>query len=267
MNLTNDVDEKTSKPLQGWYLKSGEQVSPSLLKALKDINQKYSKNKLFPEYFRALQQLFQSKAPSSQNRETFFFLGGFLEGEGSLNVGAKKNQESAFRVYLDPEFSVAQHLNGISSLILAMSVFQTGRVRCKTGSNATFVYTIDNRLSLEEKVVPFYEKFVIPYGSHVKKKRLQRFKQLLKLFREKAHNNLPRMLTEVLPLWDALRMQQGQSNETFSNLHTAQMYVEEAASKNRSRKKVSSETIRHPDLNTTGFSKKPSSTSQNIERS
>jgi hypothetical protein len=53
-----------------------------------------------------------------------------------------------------------------------MSYFKTGRIRHKTGSNATFVYSINNRKTLAEKVVPFYERYLSKFGPEVKKRRV-----------------------------------------------------------------------------------------------
>lgn len=208
----------------GIYLKPGEKISEELLEELKEINGKYSRNKNFPEYQRSIGQLFRLK-PVEITEKSKFYLAGFVEGEGSLNVGAKKNTTSRFKVYVDPEFSITQHICGISNLYLAMCYFQTGRIRHKAGSNATMVYTIDNRQNLKEKVLPFYEKYIKPFGSPIKIRRAQIFKELLRLFEEKAHLDFDRMLCEVLPLWDAMRIQVGQSNETFKSLMEAQQYL------------------------------------------
>lgn len=221
----NQKKRKTAS--QGLYLKPNEAISDDFLKKLKTINSNYSKNKQFLKYKLAIKKLFQVDL-INQTLKSKFFLGGFLEGEASLNVGIKKNKESKFKLYIDPEFSIAQNINGFSNLYLALCVFETGRIRFKTGSRATFVYTIDNRENLKQKVIPFYEKFVVPYGSIVKQKRLKIFKKLLILFENKAHLNLNSMLYEVLPLWDLLRMQKGQANESFKNLQEAQNFIKKA---------------------------------------
>ena len=213
----------------GIYLQPGEVISPEIINELQIANAQYTKTKNFAEYQRSIQRIFHLKPIQTKKMALQFYLAGFLEGEASLNVGAKKNQSSKFKVYIDPEFSVTQHINGISNLYLAMFVFQTGRIRHKAGSNATFVYTIDNRQSLEEKVIPFYEKYVRLYGSAFKERRVRLFKKLLCLFKEKAHLELDRMINEILPLWDAMRMQIGQKNETFRSLEEAQQYVNTAS--------------------------------------
>jgi len=199
------------------------------LTKLKHINDHYTDTKDFKKYRQDLAQFFEltSQLKSWQmNQNTVDYLAGFIEGEGSLNIGAKKNGSARFKVYIDPEFSVTQHINGIANLFLVLCYFQTGRIRYKTGSHATFVFTIDNRLTLEQKVVPFYEKYLsCGFGTPVKQRRVFIFKDLLRLFKEKAHLDLERMIFEVLPLWHAMRVQIGQTHQSFQSLEDAQDYV------------------------------------------
>jgi hypothetical protein len=217
----------------GMYLKPGEKISQNFLNLLAAINDHYSTQKDFLKYQRDLEKLFDLRQPKITSRTTDY-LAGFIEGEGCLSVGAKKNTTGKFKVYIDPEFSVTQHINGIANLYLVLCYFKTGRIRHKTSSNATFVFTIDNRLTLEQKVVPFYENYLSSdFGTPVKKRKVWIFKKLLELFQQRAHLDLNRMLYEVLPLWDAgaepTRMQVGQKNQTFTSLPDAQDYVRNAA--------------------------------------
>ena len=211
----------------GMHLNPGEKVPQTLLDLLQKVNQRATASKSFPDYEKDIRQLFQLSPPQITER-TADYLAGFVEGEGSLSAGAKKNTTSRFKVYIDPEFSATQHLNGISNLVLLMSSFKTGRIRHKTGSNATFVYSINNRKTLAEKVVPFYERYLSKFGPEVKKRRVLIFKMLLQRFDAKAHLELDKMLNEILPLWHAMRMQVGQKNETFKSLQEAQDYIRKA---------------------------------------
>jgi hypothetical protein len=220
---------KIPKVQSGMFLEPGEKISQDFLQKLAEINAHYTKKKDFLKYQQDLGKLFDLPSPKINNRTTDY-LAGFIEGEGSLSVGAKKNLTGKFKVYIDPEFNITQHINGIANLYLVLSYFKTGRLRHKTGSNATFVFTIDNRLTLEQKIVPFYESYLSSdFGTSVKKRRVWIFKALLNLFNEKAHFDLERMLFEVLPLWNAMRMQVGQKNETFKSLEDAQNYVRQSA--------------------------------------
>lgn len=207
-------------------LEPGEELPNDILERLNDINKVYSKTRDFRQYVQNLEELF-NLTPKKVTEDSKKFLGGFVEGEASLNISAKKLKTAQFGILLDPEFSLTQHVNGFTHLHQALNIFQTGRIRHKAGSNATLVFIIDNRTSLEQKVVPFYESYVVPFASPAKVVRLQRFKKLLRLFTENKHRDLKGFLEELLPLWDAMRMQRGQSNETFPDLLSAQEFVVE----------------------------------------
>ena len=207
-----------------FYCAPGEKIPNDILEELKKINNTYTKSKNFPKYMQDIKTFFKLKTENTTTESKLFF-GGFLEGEGSLNLSAKKLKNARFGLIIDPEFSVTQHINGINHLYAALSIFQTGRIRHKSGSNATLVFTIDNRISLEEKVIPFYENYVAPYASPTKLKRLQTFKEVILIFKENGHQDLNRFENEILPLWDSLRMQKGQQNESFASLEEAQDFI------------------------------------------
>lgn len=209
----------------------GEKISPQIIQQLKNANEKYSRSKDFPKYLRSIEEIFNLKSPNKITTQHQLFLGGFIEGDGSLNVSAKKLATAKFGLLIDPEFSITQHVNGVSNLYTAMLVFKTGRIRYKSGSNATLVFIIDNRQTLEERVIPFFENYVIPYGSTLKQKRLLKFKELILLFKQNCHQDLNCFINQILPLWDSMRMQKGQKNETFESLKDAQHYVRNFNSK------------------------------------
>lgn len=205
-------------------LKPGEKLSPSIVDGLKKINATIHKTKDFASYKQAIQQLFECKDYVPLNESQKYYLGGFLEGESSLSVGAKKGKGCKFGAYLDPGFNVTQHVNGVKHLFECLCFFGTGRIRHKSGSNATFVFEIDTRKSLQEKLVPFYREYVIPFASEAKRKRFQNFSYLLNAFDEKKHLEFHSFIYELAPIWDEMRMQKSQSNETFASLEDFQQY-------------------------------------------
>lgn len=209
---------------RAYRLQPSEVMSKDMLDKLKQINSNQSKSADFSKYLRDLAELF-GVSPVTITEDSQKFLGGFMEGEASMNVSAKKLDNAQFGLLLDPEFSITQHVNGFATLYLALSIFKTGRIRHKNGSNATLVYIIDNRQSIEQKVIPFYEKYVKPYSSPVKAERLENFIKILGLFNKGGHKDLKIFRDEMLPIWDSMRMQKGQSNETFASLEEAQQYV------------------------------------------
>jgi hypothetical protein len=206
------------------YCGPGEKLSEDIIKKLQEANDSYTKDKSYPKYIRDIQKIFNLES-LTETTEMKFFLAGFIEGESSFNVSIKKLKTAMFGVLVDAEFTITQHVNGVKSLYIAMVVLKAGRLRFKSGSNATLVLTIDNRQTLEDKVLPFWRSYVQPYVSTSKLKRFQSFQQILYLFKTNCHKNLDCLTNEILPLWDSMRMQKGQFNQTFSCLEEAQNYA------------------------------------------
>lgn len=202
----------------------GEKLPEEMLTKLQIANRNLSKDRNFQKYQDEIKNIFRLQAVKITT-ETKLFLGGFIEGEGSLNVSAKKQASAAMGLVIDPEFSITQHMNGVSSLYLALAILKTGRISYKSGSNATLVFRIDNRKTLQEKVMPFYRQYVYPYGSVSKIQRAETFQKLLNLFDQNAHRDFTRFTTEILPLWDLLRIQVNSSNQSFATLKEAQNFV------------------------------------------
>lgn len=219
--------KKYQKPF--YYCAPGDKIPEETIEKLKEINNVYSKSKDFPKYMQDLSEFFKLEPVVTTNSKLFF--AGFIEGEASLNVSLKKLKTARFGLCIDPEFNLTQHINGLNHLFAALSIFQTGRIRYKDDSNTTLVFVIDNRISLETKVIPFYEKYVAPYGSSEKMERLTIFKELLLIFKEKSHLEEKTFINQVLPLWDTLRMQKGdmslwdEANFEANSLEEAQEFV------------------------------------------
>lgn len=216
----------TQKQLPKPYsLSPGEKLSEDVKNALKNANAQYAKSRDFLKYTKRLQAILglPDFVPFTEKDKIFF--GGFIEGEGSISVAAKKTKSSSFGVYFDPEFSVTQHVNGSIHLFRCLCHFRAGLIRYKSKSNATLVYTVDARQTLKEKIVPFFKKYVSPYSCIPKQKRFENWCTLLDLFDQGAHQDLKRFVYEIGPIWDQMRMQKGQSNETFSSFEDFEQYV------------------------------------------
>lgn len=205
-------------------LKPGERLPQTFIDGLKDANARIRKSSSFAEYKRTIQRLLQCPDYVPMSEMQKYYLGGFIEGEGSLSVGAKKGTTCKFGASLDPGFNVTQHVNGAKHLYECLCFFGTGRIRYKSGSNATLVFEIDTRQSLQQKLVPFYREYVIPFACNAKKKRFANFCSLLDAFDQKKHLELRSFVYEVAPIWDEMRMQKGQANETFASLEEFQHY-------------------------------------------
>nr|YP_009773755.1 hypothetical protein [Chaetophoropsis polyrhiza]QIZ74248.1 hypothetical protein [Chaetophoropsis polyrhiza] len=205
-------------------IQPGEKIPQEVLEQLQEANKRFSKHKKFQLYLQDLRNIFKI-TPVAVSTESKLYLAGFIGGEGLLNVSAKKQDSAAMGLVLDPEFSITQHMNGVGTLYLALEVFQTGRLSYKAQSNATLVFRIDNRQSLQEKVLPYIRNYVFPYCSEALKIRVVQFQNLLNLFDQKAHLRFDSFTNEILPIWHAMRKQIGQSNQTLPDLISAQNYV------------------------------------------
>lgn len=212
-------------------LDSNNKISSGVLEKLKIINANKSKN--FPQYKKAIKTIFNITKIPKITKTHKLFLAGFIIGEGSMNVSAKKSENSRFGVVIDPEFSITQHLNKIEYLYAALCFFNTGKITFKSKSNATLVYKISNRESLEKKVLPFWETYVSPFQSEKHKQRFNAFKELLLCFRKKHHLDFSSFKNEILFKWDFLRKQKNQKNQSFSDLHQAQLFVENHVNKKK----------------------------------
>lgn len=201
-----------------------EVKTQNLILQLQTLNQKKSEKVLtHKEYTQRLVLLFN--LPHLEITEKYkSFCGGFILGEGSINSSLKKKEKML--LFVDLEFSVTQNLCGISHLIRLLSIFHTGRIYFKTGSQNTFVFKISNRQSIFEKIIPFWKKYIYPYQAPHERFRFENFSKFEKLFKKQSHKTKQGIITELLPLWDLLRKQKGQKKETFKTLKEAVLFIE-----------------------------------------
>jgi hypothetical protein len=216
------IQRQIPKP---YSLSPGEKLPDDVINAFQNANAQYKKSRDFTKYTKTLQSILglPDFVPFTEEEKLFF--GGFIEGEGSISVSAKKTKFSRFGVYFDPEFSLTQHVNGSIHLFRSLCHFRAGLIKYKSKSNATLVYTVDARQTLKEKIVPFFKKYVTPYSCIPKQKKFEKWCTLLDLFDQEAHQDFKRFVYEIGPIWDQLRMQKGQSNETFSSFEDFEEYV------------------------------------------
>jgi hypothetical protein len=123
-----------------------------------------------------------------KNINLFYFMAGFVDGEGTFNVSFTKQKyvynEQGFKWLVHVCFQVYQHEDHREILeLLKDKVFHTGRIYRKSSPYNVFTFTIDNPRNLSEKVIPFFEK----YKLIVKQKDLQLFKKVVNLILQKKH--------------------------------------------------------------------------------
>lgn len=134
--------------------------------------------------------------------EEFFkyFLAGFIEGDGSLGVSIKNHSDLKFGFSLDPEFSIYQHVSGLLLLNAAKKYFRSGRIYKKFGESDVYVFRINNKYVLKEKVIPFFRKYVIPYSC--KYVFFDKFCFVIESLCEKKHEELEFFLFLLKEVYD-----------------------------------------------------------------
>jgi hypothetical protein len=172
---------------------------------------------------------------SPQITEEFkYFLAGFAEGEGSLNVSIKKQPESRIGVYIDPEFSVLQHNRAPDNLFAFAKLFGTGTVtpgKNIEGPGSKADFSIGNRKALVEKVAPFYQQYVYPHCSQFKRQHAIKFFSLILLYEKGAHQKIRSIIDQLAPLVFQLRSSKARKDVGFADLQELKDYLIDHAKK------------------------------------
>jgi LAGLIDADG endonuclease len=99
-----------------------------------------------------------------KNPNYLYFLGGFVEGEGSNSVSISVNKNFKYGINLQPVFNVTQHENGLKILYSFKELFRCGSIVEKSGSPHIWVYTLKGYKQIIEHVIPFLETYVQPFS-------------------------------------------------------------------------------------------------------
>ena len=124
-----------------------------------------------------------------------WFLAGFIEGEGALCVSVKKHPTCRSGFYVDPEFFLYQHESGRRILELAQQTFESGRIYPKPGNPNVLVYEISSTRALREKVIPFFERYIVPFSC--KTETFERFREVLEAM-ERGEHRVPAGLAQIV---------------------------------------------------------------------
>lgn len=116
------------------------------------------------------------------NPSYLYFLGGFVEGEGSNSVSISVNKDFKYGVNIQPVFNVSQHKNGIEILNSFKELFNVGSVVAKSGSPDIYVYTVKGYKQIIKSVIPFLETYVQPFSG--KRNEYLIFKEIVYLSSE-----------------------------------------------------------------------------------
>ena len=113
-----------------------------------------------------------------------YYLAGFADGESSFRVSIKKLPTAKFGWVIDPEFQVYQHKENKIILQIFQRVLNCGRIHPKPGNPDVLVYSVSNRRSLSEKVIPFFEKYKILSNKWYD---FLKFREIVKAMERKEH--------------------------------------------------------------------------------
>ena len=112
-----------------------------------------------------------------KNINYLYFLGGFVEGEGSMSVSISINKDFKYGVNIQPVFNVTQHKNGLETLNSFKELFGEGSIVQKSGSPDIYVYTLKGYKKIIKEVLPFLETYVIPFSCKTEEYSI--FKQIV----------------------------------------------------------------------------------------
>lgn len=106
-------------------------------------------------YFKRMQRM--------KRKELNQFVAGFIDGEGtfcvSLSRQTSRKYKKGWKWIINPLFQAYQHEDHIDILYLLRDhVFQTGRIHRKSSPYQVFTYSVENRTTLQERIVPFFSK-------------------------------------------------------------------------------------------------------------
>ena len=144
--------------------------------------------------FNTTQQLNNINSPEF-NPNYLFFLGGFVEGEGSNSVSISVSKNFKYGINIQPVFNVSQHENGLRLLESFKTYFGVGSVVQKSGAPHVWVYTVKGYKHIIKHVMPFLETYVQPYSC--KKQEYQLFKQLVLMSEAGAQKNKETLIDMV----------------------------------------------------------------------
>lgn len=94
-----------------------------------------------------------------KRKDLFNYFAGFVEGEGCFSVSIKPHKQMKFGWVIDPMFSIYQHKKNRVILELFQNELHCGYIVSKQGNPDVLVYIVDNRRTLEEKIIPFFNKY------------------------------------------------------------------------------------------------------------
>lgn len=115
---------------------------------------------------------------SSIPLEKAFYIVGFVDGEGSFNISFRRRNDYLLGWKITPVFNISQKERTILSM--TKRYLKCGTIRAR--KDGVWVYEVENRTALQEKIIPFFKKF--RFLSQKKKKDFQRFQKIIEVLEQ-----------------------------------------------------------------------------------
>lgn len=104
-----------------------------------------------------------------------WFIVGFSDGEGSINVSFKKRLDYKCGWKIVPVFNISQKEKAILARI--KQFFGCGTLRDR--KDGVYYYEVENQIMLKSRIIPFFEKY--PFKTEKKLLSFQYFVKILKI--------------------------------------------------------------------------------------
>lgn len=135
-----------------------------------------------------------------------YYLSGFADGEGSFNVSLRKRDDHAMGWQVVLTFNVSQK----ERPILALYKRHLGCGRLQKRKDGVYYYIVSNPRSVQERVIPFFERF--RFLSERKKKNFAIFKEITSLVADNKHLTQDGMM-KIVKLREKLNLGKGRKRK------------------------------------------------------
>ncbi len=129
------------------------------------------------------------------NKNTFYYLSGFVDGEGAFTTQTRKTPWTHFGFTITPEFKICQHKDGVKVLEILQKALRCGKISVKSGQPKLMVLVEKNRRNLSEKIIPFFKR----YPLIIKQKQFKNFCLIVKGL-EKGEQNTKEGFEKLIDL-------------------------------------------------------------------
>jgi len=137
----------------------------------------------------------QERLPSKAQK---WFVAGLIEGEASFHVGIKRHPTAPYGYFIDPAFFCYQHKCRRRLLEMVRETLGAGgAIRPKQGNEDVLILQVSSRKKIAEKLIPFFDKYYLPFSS--RRKDYLAFKRITLMLLKGVHRN-PQGLAKIVKI-------------------------------------------------------------------